>query len=446
MPRATGVDWDLAAQDPETGEVRRIVETGGITDCPGRVRCTSFVRAAEWSPEAAGSRSRSLTPASMGRRSLRAVRRWLWVTNAPGDPRQLTTPCHQPPSGSDGAIQEVWAGRPPATGSPTHGSMVRSTSCSSSTPRMARGDRSERRTGTCPGWRGLRTAGGSPTGRRLGPHDRGGWRTAVAAGRLVPRHHRPRLVAPRHTDPCARPGPVPVPGHERRRVGSPRRARGEGCLLQHHLGACRRPDPVHALGQPARRRSVRGLRFPSLDGLTGRLELDRALRLWGVHRVRGLTRCSFPVSRWNPSRLQPMRRLGGGERRRLGAGPAARRDAERFQWPSARAAELGWRRALRVGPRDDRPDRPLDLDPNSETLASRVGFEPTTKGLKVPCSTAELPARGQGTRRLPSVTPRSSLGWSAHAVRNGVRCVLLRAPTRPAIAPTMRTRRARPGR
>src|SRR4051812_44739449 len=26
-------------------------------------------------------------------------------------------------------------------------------------------------------------------------------------------------------------------------------------------------------------------------------------------------------------------------------------------------------------------------------LASRVGFEPTTKGLKVPCSAAELPAR-----------------------------------------------------
>jgi hypothetical protein len=27
-------------------------------------------------------------------------------------------------------------------------------------------------------------------------------------------------------------------------------------------------------------------------------------------------------------------------------------------------------------------------------LASRVGFEPTTKGLKVPCSATELPARG----------------------------------------------------
>jgi hypothetical protein len=30
-------------------------------------------------------------------------------------------------------------------------------------------------------------------------------------------------------------------------------------------------------------------------------------------------------------------------------------------------------------------------------LASRVGFEPTTKGLKVPCSTAELPAHRQRT-------------------------------------------------
>ena len=27
-------------------------------------------------------------------------------------------------------------------------------------------------------------------------------------------------------------------------------------------------------------------------------------------------------------------------------------------------------------------------------MASRVGFEPTTKGLKVPCSATELPARG----------------------------------------------------
>src|ERR1700675_2206175 len=37
-------------------------------------------------------------------------------------------------------------------------------------------------------------------------------------------------------------------------------------------------------------------------------------------------------------------------------------------------------------------------------MASRVGIEPTTKGLKVPCSTAELPARSRkrtGPRRSP---------------------------------------------
>ena len=33
-------------------------------------------------------------------------------------------------------------------------------------------------------------------------------------------------------------------------------------------------------------------------------------------------------------------------------------------------------------------------------VASRVGFEPTTKGLKVPCSTAELPARGKGYKTV----------------------------------------------
>src|SRR6188768_1456655 len=32
-------------------------------------------------------------------------------------------------------------------------------------------------------------------------------------------------------------------------------------------------------------------------------------------------------------------------------------------------------------------------DTQPASLASRVGFEPTTKGLKVPCSATELPAR-----------------------------------------------------
>ena len=40
----------------------------------------------------------------------------------------------------------------------------------------------------------------------------------------------------------------------------------------------------------------------------------------------------------------------------------------------------------------DRPRSSCQLD---EWFASRVGFEPTTKGLKVPCSAAELPAHGR---------------------------------------------------
>ena len=48
-----------------------------------------------------------------------------------------------------------------------------------------------------------------------------------------------------------------------------------------------------------------------------------------------------------------------------------------------------------------------DLDQADDALASRVGFEPTTKGLKVPCSTAELPARGKGTRRVALGSPRA---------------------------------------
>ena len=38
-------------------------------------------------------------------------------------------------------------------------------------------------------------------------------------------------------------------------------------------------------------------------------------------------------------------------------------------------------------------------------LASRVGFEPTTKGLKVPCSATELPARSECTYRVAATSP-----------------------------------------
>ena len=57
-----------------------------------------------------------------------------------------------------------------------------------------------------------------------------------------------------------------------------------------------------------------------------------------------------------------------------------------------------------------------------DEIASRVGFEPTTKGLKVPCSAAELPAREQRTRCQPPKAIRSRglrrrcpVGWCGEA-------------------------------
>ena len=55
----------------------------------------------------------------------------------------------------------------------------------------------------------------------------------------------------------------------------------------------------------------------------------------------------------------------------------------------------GWRRGAQRVPVTGRGLG----DAAMEHQASRVGFEPTTKGLKVPCSAAELPARGQSTGR-----------------------------------------------
>jgi Tol biopolymer transport system component len=112
-PRGTGRDWDLAAQDPETGEVRTIVETRGITDCPDVERCASFVRTAEWSPDgrwlAFEVSSSSLDGPPLGPCGPTAG---IWVTNALGDLRQLTTPCDDPPPGSETPIEERWAWSP----------------------------------------------------------------------------------------------------------------------------------------------------------------------------------------------------------------------------------------------------------------------------------------------------------------------------------------------
>src|SRR3954453_21154143 len=61
-----------------------------------------------------------------------------------------------------------------------------------------------------------------------------------------------------------------------------------------------------------------------------------------------------------------------------------------------------WSRTRSASGADGSLQQPLDNSAESRVddsapvrSASRGGFEPTTKGLKVPCSTAELPARGR---------------------------------------------------
>jgi hypothetical protein len=80
-------------------------------------------------------------------------------------------------------------------------------------------------------------------------------------------------------------------------------------------------------------------------------------------------------------------------------------------------------------PRDERRMRTIRLvttprcQPPDSASASRVGFEPTTKGLKVPCSATELPARRRpyhvqiGTLAALVTAPSSSLWASGRSPR-----------------------------
>jgi Tol biopolymer transport system component len=115
-PRGTGLGWDLAAQDPGTGVVRTIVETDGIVDCPDAERCRSFVESAEWSPDgrwlAFEVSHDSLNSGPLGPCTPTVG---VWVTNALGELRQLTTPCETPSSGSNGVVEAMWEWSPDGT-------------------------------------------------------------------------------------------------------------------------------------------------------------------------------------------------------------------------------------------------------------------------------------------------------------------------------------------
>ena len=112
-PSTAGAGWDLAAQDPATGKARTIVQTDGLVDCADRAACTNFIRKAEWSADgrwvAFEISNASLDGPALGPCSSEVG---IWVQGAEGSPRQLTTPCEAPPSGSHQPVRELWAWSP----------------------------------------------------------------------------------------------------------------------------------------------------------------------------------------------------------------------------------------------------------------------------------------------------------------------------------------------
>jgi hypothetical protein len=109
-PLGTGLGWDLAAQDPQTGEARTIAETDAIVDCPDTERCRRFVREAEWSADGRWL-AFEVTHANLDGPAIGpcAPTVGVWVTNALGELGQLTTPCDAP---APDAVEEVWEWSP----------------------------------------------------------------------------------------------------------------------------------------------------------------------------------------------------------------------------------------------------------------------------------------------------------------------------------------------
>jgi hypothetical protein len=114
-PQGAGGGWDLAAQHPETGEVRTLVSTDGIVDCADAAPCRSLVRAAEWSADGRWV-AFTVSPTNLDGGAIGPCVETigLWVKSAVGDPRQLTTPCDAQPSRrqSDIHFEELWTWSP----------------------------------------------------------------------------------------------------------------------------------------------------------------------------------------------------------------------------------------------------------------------------------------------------------------------------------------------
>ena len=151
-------------------------------------------------------------------------------------------------------------------------------------------------------------------------------------------------------------------------------------VTQHNAAAIDRMRAVHATGDMER---------PTHTGLTLARNHRRIAR---VYRPRGRVVPPPPGSAPTTAGVQGIRSIRILTPTR-GAGLAVA-----IQPPGGRCVALPTTRKRRPAPAArTAPLRSPSAAAAREAKASRVGFEPTTKGLKVPCSAAELPARGQGT-------------------------------------------------
>jgi WD40-like Beta Propeller Repeat len=113
--RVRGAGWDLAAQDPETGDTRTLVATEGIVDCPETMDCNSFISAAEWSADRRWV-AFTVTATDLDGRAIGPCvgTVGVWVTSDGDPPRQLTAPCDPQagPAQPDVGPDEQWAWSP----------------------------------------------------------------------------------------------------------------------------------------------------------------------------------------------------------------------------------------------------------------------------------------------------------------------------------------------
>ncbi|HEX5166765.1 MAG TPA: hypothetical protein VFV93_15275 [Thermomicrobiales bacterium] len=113
--QGAGSDWNLAAQDPATGNVRVIVDTTDLVDCADSDTCANIIRKAEWSADGRWV-AFEVSNADLGENAIGpcAPALGLWVRDPNGALTQLSTPCDSPPAPADRPVRELWEWSPVA--------------------------------------------------------------------------------------------------------------------------------------------------------------------------------------------------------------------------------------------------------------------------------------------------------------------------------------------